>query len=838
MAHAPRLIGVETELGFAALDRQGRRGPSEPFLTEIEENVRQHNVYLPHVSGRGIFASNGGRLYRDNSGPHGLLETCTPECVTPWEIVAQVKASHRLVADAVDRLNERPSHPLTGHLFSHSTDLGGDGNSMASHENYSANRPVGHQPYEFIPFLVSRVIFTGAGGFRANASGVEFMLSPRVQHISQEVSDHTASRRPVYCDRDKAFQTGGVYRVHIICGESTASETSSFLKYATTALVVAMVDGGVTPGTGVRLKNPVAAMKRFADDPSCSTACECTDGKKRTAIQIQRHYLCFALKHRRQSFMPKWTGSVCAMWGRMLDRLEDAPDSVDRSLDWAIKLKMCQAHVRSQGFEWDELPKWYYLLQQCEGEPLDPFHPGLSMAGQLARIMNTIDRRFALPYEPALCAEQLKKLRPLRADLFQLNIRYHQLNKGMNLFEHLDEAGLLDHRVEGVGDYREAMHTPPAGGRARIRGEFITKHGQTERDRARYTCGWSKIRDLVEGRRLDTSYPYETEPRWVEETPAGESRPVRRRPFFEPVPCRPPYLDPARERYARGEWGQAFRTLEEGTATGDDDGDYRDDVLRLKALALARMGRSEALDHIQRWRDNQPLSYDSISDQMYVLRFLGLAPRPEIQAWIHMGLHRALPDTRLNGSAIQFNEHWAAWMSCKGQYDEAGFLFEETIQQYRASQDHPRLARALATRANVQRILGESNRARRALDEACSIFGEVGDFGNYAELVLLNRAKLEAADNPGAAMEHVKSGTAFLKDERYGAEVALVKALLIQVRIESDGERTAPIRQEIMTRREGSRALRGCPRLDAILEQWDSWVEGAKLFRNDLFWGL
>ena len=35
---------------------------------------------------------------------------------------------------------------------------------------------------ESIPHLVSRIIYTGAGGFDNAAAGIQFMISPRVPH--------------------------------------------------------------------------------------------------------------------------------------------------------------------------------------------------------------------------------------------------------------------------------------------------------------------------------------------------------------------------------------------------------------------------------------------------------------------------------------------------------------------------------------------------------------------------------------------------------------------------------------------------------------------------------
>ena len=42
----------------------------------------------------------------------------------------------------------------------------------------------------------------------------------------------------------------------------------------------------------------------------------------------------------------------------MLTRLTDAPASVDRTLDWAIKWSLYDDRIRRRGFTWERIDRW------------------------------------------------------------------------------------------------------------------------------------------------------------------------------------------------------------------------------------------------------------------------------------------------------------------------------------------------------------------------------------------------------------------------------------------------------------------------------------------------
>ena len=129
-----------------------------------------------------------------------------------------------------------------------------------------------------------------------------------------------------------------------------------------------MADAGLAPGSAVQLADPLAALRTIAADVTCKTPLAMADGSSMTAIAIQRHYLALAEDRVGDSFMPAWAPQVCCRWRAVLDRLEDAPDSVEQTLDWAIKRTLFANHARSLGIRWDDLPIWNQVIRQLVAE--------------------------------------------------------------------------------------------------------------------------------------------------------------------------------------------------------------------------------------------------------------------------------------------------------------------------------------------------------------------------------------------------------------------------------------------------------------------------------------
>ncbi len=506
-----RLFGVETEYAVTAVKADGTVIPAMELATAIQRAAERMLPSLPGSCEAGLFLGNGSRLYVD-AGAHP--EIASPECLDPCDIVRYLRAGDRMLQRLAEDVQRRNPVLADARLFTGNVDYSGTGSTWGSHESYCHRVDPGLLRRRLVPHLVSRMIFSGAGGFNPCSRGLEWTLSPRAHHLNHVVSDNSTHDRGITHTRQEPLAGHGCYRQHLICGESLRSDIATWLRVGTTALVVAMIDGGVACGDEVELRMPVEALRAVADDPACKTLVQLQRGGTATAIQVQRHYLAAARAHQHESFMPSWAGDVCDRWSEILDRLVAGPDRVSATLDWAIKLTIYRDRVRRRGFNWESLPVWsraLHRLERVRRTGKGPF-PALTSA-----LLHTDDglRAEAEALAPALrdvgCAwAQLDTLLALRRELFEVDMRWGLLGSG-GLFEQLDRAGVLDHHVAGVDRIDEAAGQPPATGRAHVRGMAIQR---LWRERDRYSCGWDHVSDATAKSRLDLSDPFTEVEEW------------------------------------------------------------------------------------------------------------------------------------------------------------------------------------------------------------------------------------------------------------------------------------------------------------------------------------
>jgi hypothetical protein len=511
---ADLLFGLETEYPVACITSSGTTDGDQISygLMGIARRELLHLPDLGHPSG--IFLQNGSRMYVDCGHP----EICTPECTNPWEVVRYTLAGHRILAGLAASLGSAKMPGAELVCWRGNVDYSGQ-STWASHENYLHTKSLDVLQQQVIPHLVSRLVYTGAGGFNPLSRGLEFTLSPRVAHLRQVVSGNSTGERGIWHTKSEPL-SAKFGRLHVLCGESLCSHVSAFLRVGATALVVAMADAGLTPGIAVQLAEPLEAMRAVARDVTCKRPLRMADGRKLTALEIQRHYLEQAEAHLHASFMPEWAPEVCHRWRGVLDQLEEAPGSVAQSLDWGIKLALYAHYARSVGVQWDALPFWNKVIGRlaaalktsADGPETLPLEVAI---GPSSPIPKEIARLDPLLRSRGFQWQDLKTVLDGRQKLFEIDTRFGQLGpKG--IFEALDAAGVLNHRVSGVDNIEQAVTEPPATGRARIRGRVIQRLAGAEHSR----CDWQSIIDFKKKKVLDLSDPFTNEESWRPLTPA------------------------------------------------------------------------------------------------------------------------------------------------------------------------------------------------------------------------------------------------------------------------------------------------------------------------------
>jgi proteasome accessory factor PafA2 len=310
-----------------------------------------------------LVLSNGARFYNDHAHP----EYSTPECTTLQQIVAQDKAGERILAECARRRNLKLPVGQEVRLYKNNTDF--IGHSYGCHDNYLMDRDV---PWDrivsgILPFLITRQIFAGAGkmGVEAESASSQpglYQISQRADFFSVQVSIDTMNRRPLVNTRDEPHADASRYRrFHVILGDSNMSEWATAMKVGTTALVLDLIERGHAPQ--LEIAQPVDANKSISRDQTYDWIIELKDGRKISAIEVQRIYLRAAAK----IADPPSPGSgaagqsgdedrqwVLREWENVLNDLErDVMTTRDR-VDWAAKKFLLNALQEEEKLSWND----------------------------------------------------------------------------------------------------------------------------------------------------------------------------------------------------------------------------------------------------------------------------------------------------------------------------------------------------------------------------------------------------------------------------------------------------------------------------------------------------
>lgn len=517
-----RMFGLETEYAFVALDRGGQPLPRAVVTPELIEIASEKLAHFRGCGQAGIFLGNGSRLYID-CGFHP--EMSTPEVMNPWDAVRYQLAGDAIVVGIAAELEQRSARVDRAVFLKGNVDYSGTRSTWGGHESYLHRVSPEALPGELMPHLVTRMIHCGAGGFDNTSHGIDFLVSPRVPHLRREISGESTHSRGIFHTRNEPLCGKGYHRLHVLCGENLCSQTSQWLRVGTTALVVALVDAGRTPGKDVALAEPVRAMRQIARDVRCRTRVRLASGERATAIQIQRHYLEQVEACTGAAFMPAWAADVCRLWRETLDGLERGPDRLARTLDWRIKLELYREHARSRGLPWNQIPDWNRVVRQIvaalrssakvTGRPPAAAY----LLSNPDTVRRELESQAEFLSERGLAPDGFASFLRARQELFELDVRYGEVGDH-GLFSRLERSGALAHDVPGVDRIEEAREQPPAAGRAHTRGGVI-RENQAEREH--FSTDWSRIFDARRNQVLDLSDPFSTEREW--RAPPGRPRP-------------------------------------------------------------------------------------------------------------------------------------------------------------------------------------------------------------------------------------------------------------------------------------------------------------------------
>lgn len=421
-----RIYGLENEFGIAFTCNGRRTLPSEKVVRYLFEKLITTEGFL------NVFLENGARFYLD-TGCHP--EYATPECASPMDVMIYDKAGERILENLLNYAqNKVHEEGFQGELaiFKNNTDF--VGNSYGCHENYLADRTADfyYMAEQLIPFLVTRQIFTGAGKVFRTRRGTVYHISQRAQHIRQKISGTTTNERSIINTRDEPHAIKEKYRrLHIIVGDSNMCEFTTYLKVGTTAIILQMIEDDFLP-PHFSLRNPVRAIKDISRDLTCREPVPLNNGKKFSALELQKEYLDLAHRYYSTRPMSPEAADILQKWEYVLTKLEEEPMQLHREIDWIIKLHLLQAYG--------------------ERTQLSPEASG--------------DR------------------------MLMLDLQYHDIRREKGLYFLLERKGQVE-RLATEAQIETAMVDPPQNTRAKMRGELIKL---AKMKRIPYDLDWNYIR--------------------------------------------------------------------------------------------------------------------------------------------------------------------------------------------------------------------------------------------------------------------------------------------------------------------------------------------------------
>jgi hypothetical protein len=510
------LMGMETEYAAAEFASDGR-GTERDVVQAILNEIADANPHVPGREAIGLFLGNGARAYMDS----GHVEYATPECHTPFELVAALRAGERVLAHAAAGASAKRGR--TTLVFRSNVDHASRGTTWGSHESYHYRVDPQSLPGPLIPHLVTRIIYCGAGGLAPLPLGSgEFTLSPRAWFLEHAVSAQSTGSRGIFHLKDEAHAEQGHHRLHIIAGESLCSDVSALLRCGTTALIVAAIDAGAQVGVGLGLWAPIRALRAISLDTRLTTRVRLANARLMTALEIQRSYLADVERALRDGRLPAWAPEICRLWRETLDHLATDDGWAERALDWKIKQRILQRHAGGDA-DWSRYAAhcaaWRHVGRRLarDAEPADiaialpslddlvgSQPDGSDAAARLTRYLEAKGSSW----------DDLRHFLKLQHRLMELDIRFGQLGDA-GIYDQLARAGVLEAGLIADDAVRLALTHPPTGGRAMVRGEII-RQAHDAGGRRGFTADWTRVVDHQGARFADLSNPFESTVRWQE----------------------------------------------------------------------------------------------------------------------------------------------------------------------------------------------------------------------------------------------------------------------------------------------------------------------------------
>lgn len=430
------LMSTELELQTSLLSNSA---PLDVVLNRLFEILWQLTPTMPGPSG--LF-NPYGRIYVDC----GHVELALCECASPCDLPTIVERQQAVIRMAVEQLAREGHRLLLANNNSNGL-LTQDSATWGSHENTLTERHPSRFGDSILPFLVTR-LHAGSGGIDLTTG--TFVAGVRTLRMQVAKGGGTTERRAIHSTAREEHHTGNHprrFRYHLILGDGHRSHFNLALQFATTALAlkaifwvretrqqVAELSKSLVGDSWVTTMQRLNVLQRSGEPWSIDPVVTAT----------QRVYLEGARRFAEMlADPPDWIPWALEQWSQLLDALDRRDlEWLSTRLDAFAKFRVFSAITGERGKTWAD------LKQDVE-----------------------------LAHELAL-----------------LDQSYHAFCRPDSLFQRLESAGLMQHRLQPyIAPGQEAdPYVPGVGTRADARARAIR---QCAPDRDHFVMDWSHMFD-------------------------------------------------------------------------------------------------------------------------------------------------------------------------------------------------------------------------------------------------------------------------------------------------------------------------------------------------------
>ena len=342
--------------------------------------------------------SNGARFYNDHTHP----EYSTPECSSLFSLVAHDVAGEKIVAKSTKIRNQELGNKSV-QVFKNNTDY--SGHSYGTHDNYLIPRkiPFDHIVKGLVPFLVTRQLYAGAGKVGSeNPNSNDYkglQLAQRSDFIEKILSIETMTQRPIINTRDEPHAIRNKYRrLHLIMGDANMSAYATALKVGSTRLVLNLIASGGAL-PDIELENPVEDVQKVSLEKNRNAKLKKTSGDSITALEIQEIYL-EAIEQNFSNQNKEWSW-IIQEWGKTLNDFKHSPEKLSNRIDWAIKEKLFLEFMESENFSWDDPMLQSLDLEYHNLDPDRGLYRGLEQENHVYSLLTEEEINCAIEFPPA-----------------------------------------------------------------------------------------------------------------------------------------------------------------------------------------------------------------------------------------------------------------------------------------------------------------------------------------------------------------------------------------------------------------------------------------------------